>query len=295
MDNPPENQGMYSNKVDMNADASYQSPAVVDGVIIATSIIIVMFIIFSSKVAYSFYIKRVSSRQVDDSKTVGTEDAAYNASCIKAADSLDAVKRKLHLILHVARNKMLVQDEDILQPASLFSQGSEIDLEFGTKHMDEITNNELRTTPSCQCDKGSLIQDTNRSIDGLCFVRVPRMKTFVTLPDRRLVANHCSICRTPYAKGHTLVWSSSAFCGHVFHDDCVLRYFSETGISTCPICDEEIVDKENLMTVTSSRLKGIRHSFVCSHDNMRKHTPVMRKLRASSAPNISSGNMLSGS
>jgi len=43
---------MYSNKVDMNADASYQSPAVVDGVIIATSIIIVMFIIFSSKVAY---------------------------------------------------------------------------------------------------------------------------------------------------------------------------------------------------------------------------------------------------
>jgi hypothetical protein len=60
------------------------------------------------------------------------------------------------------------------------------------------------------------------------------------------VPNCCVICLEEYQPGHRVVWSTNAQCEHVYHRDCVVKYFDKiqrkVADTPCPCCRATYTD-----------------------------------------------------
>lgn len=62
-----------------------------------------------------------------------------------------------------------------------------------------------------------------------CKVRVPFAGESLETKGSRLVSNDCAICLCDFKPGDRICWSSTAEDPHVFHETCLLHYFSSLG------------------------------------------------------------------
>jgi hypothetical protein len=59
------------------------------------------------------------------------------------------------------------------------------------------------------------------------------------------VPNMCAICLDSYQPGQVVAWSSSGYCSHAFHQDCITHYLAKKmlgGETPCPSCRQKFCD-----------------------------------------------------
>ena len=80
----------------------------------------------------------------------------------------------------------------------------------------------------------------------------------------------CSICLAKYDKADNVIQLHSSGHHHYFHADCIFRWQSQTGSTTCPLCRKDIFKSDVKTGVTSGGISTFRRtSIAISPENLR--------------------------
>ena len=90
----------------------------------------------------------------------------------------------------------------------------------------------------------------------------------IDIGDARLIFPECSVCLNEFKVGERISWSREANCDHVFHEECILRWFLtlsckedakrrkrsyEIGCKLhCPMCRQEFTDSPIITSASDS-------------------------------------------
>jgi len=75
---------------------------------------------------------------------------------------------------------------------------------------------------------------------------------------RRSVSGSCAICLMKYNENDIVVWSSNSNCPHVFHENCIVSWFSKKRhYFLCPCCRQDFFGGKN-------KEDGVSNANVCS-------------------------------
>lgn len=66
--------------------------------------------------------------------------------------------------------------------------------------------------------------------------RIEKKLKSTTAAQTRVVGGTCAICLENYKVGDVVNWSPNPSCTHVFHEECIMKCFTTSGRSSCPVC-----------------------------------------------------------
>jgi len=107
-------------------------------------------------------------------------------------------------------------------------------------------------------------RDTSKRDNSKRDIDMPASDTAV-VPGKRAHSDGCTVCLNPFEVGQTVTWSSNPTCPHVFHQECMMDWFSAVGTK---IWDADVSRRERLKEPDNRDIETIRNKSVIFRPNV---------------------------